>query len=174
VCVKWYVVLEVHRKIGKVIVAIHKKGDGSEYTNYMGIYLLSLPGKVYAKCFVKRCSEKIEPTLDDTRCRFRRGRSTTDQISTLQKNFEKSWEHAKDVYRCFVDLEEAYDRLPREKRWGLLREYGVDGCLLLAVKSLYSCSEVCVRGGGVNHNCSPWVLDSDKACAVNNPLHSLY
>jgi len=33
--------------------------------------------------------------------------------------------------------------------WGVLREYGVDDRLLLAVKSLYSCSEVCVRVGRV-------------------------
>ena len=52
--------------------------------------------------------------------------------------FEKSWEYAQDVYTCFVDLERAYERIPRENLWRVLREYGVDGRLLLAVKSLYS------------------------------------
>jgi len=37
--------------------------------------------------------------------------------------------------------------IPREKLWGVLSEYGVDGRLLLALKSLYSCSNVCVRVG---------------------------
>jgi len=41
-----------HRKIGKLIIPIHK-GDRSECTNYRGISLLSLPGRVYAK-FVKK------------------------------------------------------------------------------------------------------------------------
>jgi len=35
-----------------------------------------------------------------------------------------------------------YNRVPCEKLWGALREYGVDDRLLLAVKSPYSCSEV--------------------------------
>jgi len=35
---------------------------------------------------------------------------------------------------CFVDLEKAYNWVPREKLWGLLWEYGVDGCLFLALK----------------------------------------
>jgi len=39
----------------------------------------------------------MEPKLDDTHCGFRRRRCTTEQISTLQQFFEKSWERAKDV-----------------------------------------------------------------------------
>jgi len=70
-------------------------------------------------------------------------------IFTFQQIFEKSWEYAKYVYACFVDFEKAYDRVPREKLWEVLREYGVDRRLLLAVKSLYSCSEVRVCVGGV-------------------------
>jgi len=72
----------------------------------------------------------MEPKLDDTDCGFRRGRSTTEKISTFQQTFEKSWEHAKD----FVDLGKVYGRVPREKLWGMLRAYGVDGCFLLAAK----------------------------------------
>ena len=37
----------------------------------------------------------IQPQQDDTQRDFRRGRSTTEQISTFQQIFEKSWEHAK-------------------------------------------------------------------------------
>jgi len=54
--------------------------------------------------------------------------------------------------RClptFVDVETVYDRVHREKLCGVLREYDVGGRLLLAVKSLNSCSDVCVCVGGV-------------------------
>jgi len=90
--VKWYSVSEGHRKVGKliVIIPIHRKGDRNECTNYWGISLLSLPGKVYAKCLAKRCCEIIEPKLGDTQCGFGRGRSTTEQISTLHHIFEKA------------------------------------------------------------------------------------
>jgi len=50
----------------------------------------------------------MEPKLDDIQYGFRCGRSTPEQISTLQQIFEKSWEHAKDVYTCFVDLGKVY------------------------------------------------------------------
>ena len=41
---------------------------------------------------------------------------------------------------------------------------GIDGRLLLAVKSLCSSSDVCVRVRGINHDCLLLVLDSDKGC----------
>ena len=54
---------------------------------------------------------------------------------TLQQIFEKSWQYAKDVYTCLVEFKKPYDR---QKFWGVLREYSVDGPLLLAVGSVLS------------------------------------
>ena len=90
----------------------------------------------------------MESKLEDGQCGFRPGRSTTDQIFTLKQIFEKSWEYGKDLFACFVDLEKAYDRVPRDKLWKVLQEYGVDGQLLRAIKSFYCRPEVCVRVNG--------------------------
>ena len=144
-------VCQVAWKLGKtprewqtgVIIPIFRKGDRKQCTNYRGISLLSLPGKVYAKC-----REIVESKLEDGQCGFCPGRSTTDQIFTLKQIFEKSWEYGKGLCACFVDLEKAYDRVPRDKLWKVLQEYGVDGQLLCAIKSFYCRPEVCVRVNG--------------------------
>ncbi|KAI3373584.1 hypothetical protein L3Q82_022181 [Scortum barcoo] len=49
---------------------------------------------------------------------------------------------------CFVDLEKAFDRVPRGILLGVLHEYGVWGLCLRAVWSLYdqSRSLVCIAG----------------------------
>ena len=120
----------------------------SQCTNYRGISLLSLPGKVYAKCLERKCREIVKSKLEDGQCGFRPGRSTTDQIFALKQIFEKSWEYAKNLFACFVDLEKAYDRVPRDKLWKVLQKYGVDGQLLRAIKSFYCRPEVCVRVNG--------------------------
>jgi len=98
----------------------------------------------------KRFREIFESNLNDTQCGFRPGRSNTDHILLSSKIFRNLRSTVyKDVYTCFVDLEKAYDLVPCENLSGVLREYGVDGRLLLAAKSLYSCSDVCVRVGRV-------------------------
>ena len=103
-----------------MILPIHKKGDKRKCNNYRGISLISVPGKVYAKCLEKKCREIVDPKLTDAQCGFCPGRSTMDQIFALQQIFEKSWEYAKEVNACFVDLEKAYDCIPGDKLWAVL------------------------------------------------------
>ena len=90
----------------------------------------------------------MESILEDGQRGFRWGRNTTDQNFTLKQIFEKSWKYGKDFFACFVDLEKAHDRVPWNKLWKVLREYGVDGQLLHAIKSLYRQLEVCDRVTG--------------------------
>ena len=67
------------------------------------------------------------------------------QIFALQQIFEKSWEYAKEINACFVDLQKAYDRISRDKLWAVLLQCGIDGQLLTAIQSLYMHYEVYVR-----------------------------
>ena len=60
-----------------------------------------------------------------------------DQIFALQPIFEKSRECVKEVNACFADLEKAYDRIPRDKLWAVLLQYGIGGQLLTTIKLLY-------------------------------------
>ena len=104
-----------------IVVPIFKKGDRRECCNYRGITLLSLPGKVYARVLERKCRMMVEPNIQDTQCGFRPGRGTTDQLFTLRQVFEKAWEFAKPVYTAFIDLEKAYDRVPRDLLWSVLK-----------------------------------------------------
>ncbi|KAI3353934.1 hypothetical protein L3Q82_005135 [Scortum barcoo] len=76
------------------------------------------------------------------------GRGTLDQLYTLRRVLEGLWEFAQPVHMCFVDLEKAFDRVPRGVLWGVLHEYGVRGPLLRAVRSLYDRSRSLVRIAG--------------------------
>ena len=175
-------VCQVAWKLGKtpkdwqtgMIIPIFKKGDRKQCTNYRGISLLSLPGKVYAKCLERKCRQLVETQLEDGQCGFRPGRSTTDQIFTLKQIFEKSWEYAKDVFACFVDLEKAYDRIPRDKLWRVLQDYGIDGQLLLAIKSFYCKPEVCVRVNGKQSKPFHVGIGLRQGCVLSPLLFIIY
>jgi len=121
-----------------------------------------------AKCLEKRCRETIESNLNDTQCGFRPGRSTTDQIFTLQQIFEKSREYAKEVYTCFVDFKKAYDLVPCEKLWGVLQVYSVDGRCYWPSSHCIPDQKFFSVSGELNHDRSPLVLDSDKVVCCHN------
>ncbi|KAK5904105.1 hypothetical protein CesoFtcFv8_005702 [Champsocephalus esox] len=157
-----------------VVVPLFKKGDQRVCANYRGITLLSLPGKVYSKVLERRVRPIVEPQIEEEQCGFRPGRGTTDQLFTLAKILEGAWEYAYPVYMCLVDLEKAYDRVPRELLWEVLREYGVRGPLLRAIQSLYSQSESCVRVLGSKSDPFPVRVGLRQGCALSPILFVIY
>jgi len=74
----------------------------------------------------------------------------------------------------FLDLEKAYDRVLREKLWGVLREYGADDHLLQAVKSQYSCSDVCVCVGKVKPQPFTVLVRLWQGCVLSPRLFIIY
>ncbi|TWW59266.1 R2DM Retrovirus-related Pol polyprotein from type II retrotransposable element [Takifugu flavidus] len=153
-----------------VVVPIFKSGHQRVCSNYWGITLLSLPGKVYARVLEKRIRLIVEPLIEEEQCRFCPGRGTTDQLFTLAGVLKGSWEFAKPVHMCFVDLEKAYDRVPRSILWGVLWEYGVEGPLISAVQSLYQRSRNLVGIAGCKSDSFPLRVGLRQGCPLSPVL----
>ncbi|KAK3529892.1 hypothetical protein QTP86_007210 [Hemibagrus guttatus] len=115
-----------------VVVPLFKKGDWRVCSNYRGITLLSLPGKVYSRVLERRVRPLVEPRIQEEQCSFRPSRGTLDQLYTLHRVLEGSWEFAPPVHMCFVNLEKDFDRVPRGILWEVLwkisrRSQGLEG-----------------------------------------------
>ncbi|KAK3537268.1 hypothetical protein QTP70_007004 [Hemibagrus guttatus] len=138
-----------------VVVPLFKKGDRRVCSNYKRITLLSLPGKVYSRVLERRVKLLVKSWIQEEQCSFRPSRGTLDQLYTLHRVLEGSWDFAQPVHMCFVDLEKAFDRVPRGIPWEVLWEYGVHGPLLQAVRSLYDQSRSLVRIAGFKSHIFP-------------------
>src|ERR1700743_1122445 len=75
-------------------------------------------------------------------------RGCWDQIFCLRQAIEKFYEQNKDLYLFFIDLEKAFDRVPMQKLFEVLSEYGIRGRLLEAIESIYVESKAAVRIDG--------------------------
>ncbi len=154
-----------------VVVPLFKKGDRRVCSNYRGITLLSLPGKVHARVLERSIRLIVEPRIQEEQCGFRPGRGTLDQLYTLSRVLEGSWEFAQPIH---MDLEKAFDCVPRGILWRVLREYGVRCPLLRAVRSLYDRSRSLVRIAGSKSDLFPVHVGLRQACPLSPVLFIIF
>src|SRR5580698_5006443 len=73
------------------------------------------------------------------------GKGTIDAIFVIRQVQEKFLEQKKDLWIAFVDLEKAFDRVPREVLWWSLRRLGVEEWMVAIIKALYNDAKTSVR-----------------------------
>lgn len=80
-------------------------------TNYRKTSLLSLPRNIYAKVLGPKIGLIVRPQIQEEQV-FHPSFGTWDQLHTLHRMLEGSWEFSQPVNMCFVDLEMAFNRTP--------------------------------------------------------------
>ena len=78
---------------------------------------------------------------------------TQVDIDVLRQVHEKYLDKNKDLYFAFVDLEKAFDRVPRKVLWWVLRKVGVDEWLIRTMQAMYTNAKSSVR---INGQFSSW------------------
>ena len=98
------------------IINIYKgKGGALERGNYRGLKNLDHVMKGIERVIEKIIRERI--SIDDMQFGFMPGRGTTDAIFILRQLQEKHLSKNKKLYFTFVDLEKAFNRIPRKVIW---------------------------------------------------------
>ncbi|KAD4586681.1 hypothetical protein E3N88_24282 [Mikania micrantha] len=96
-----------------VLVPLYKnKGDAQCCTNYRGIKLLFHTMKFWERVIETRLRRENQVT--ENQFGFMPGRSTTEATHILRRMMESYREKKRDLHMVFIDLEKAYDSVPRQ------------------------------------------------------------
>ena len=82
---------------------------------------------------------------------FVNGKSTTDAIFGLRQLQERYREGQQGLHCVFIDMEKAYDRVPREELYLCMRDKGVPEKYITLVKDMcHQCETVVRCAAGTN------------------------
>ncbi len=125
------------------LVPLYKgKGDPLECGSYRAIKLLEHGMKVLERVLERRIRKKVK--MDEMQFGFMPGRGTTDALFIVRQLQEKYMKRKK-LFLGFVDLEKAFDGVPREVVTWALRKLGVEEWLIRVVIAMYERACMAVR-----------------------------
>ena len=128
------------------IVCLYKgKGDALDRGNYRGLELTEQVMKILERIVDGLIRQVV--SFDDSQFGVVPGRGTTDAIFVVRHLQEKYLAVNKRLYMAFVDLEKAFDRVPRNVIWWALRKLGVEEWIVCLVQEMYANARCRVRVG---------------------------
>ena len=122
------------------IVPIFKKGDKDEVSNYRGITLLSIVGKLFTRILKNRLNDWAEEynIYVEAQAGFRKCMGTVDNIFILNNLITHCLNNNESLYCAFVDFTKAFDFVVRDILWFKLIKLGVGGKMLNVIRSIYN------------------------------------
>ena len=121
------------------------KGDALERGNYHSLKLTEQVMKVLERIVDNLIRQLV--LINDSQFVFVPGRGTTDAIFVVRQLQENYLAANKRLYMAFLDLEKAFDRVPRKVIWWVLRKLRVEEWIVRLVQGMYANARSPVRVG---------------------------
>ena len=125
-----------------------RKGDVHEPGKYMGITPLSQVLKLLERVLDARIRRRVECDFGEEQQGFGKGRGTSGGVYVLRQMVEKRLDVQGSMALGFVDLEKAFDTVPREMVIATLRWVGVLEAEVMMVEGIHVREDNCKSGGG--------------------------
>ena len=133
----------------EVVTLFKNKGSRSDPSNYRGIFLLDVAGKIFASVIERRIRQAAEAWLSDSQNGFREKRSTSHAIHTLRRLQDACRIADMKAFVAFVDFEKAFDSPPRAAIYECLAWIGIPQDLLAVVRAIHESPKGKVSGSKV-------------------------
>jgi hypothetical protein len=155
-----------------ILVPIFKnKGDVQSCTNYRGIKPMSHTMKLWERIIEHRLRGVTNVT--ENQFGFMPGRSTMETIFLIRQLMERYREQKKDLYMIFIDLEKAYNKVPRNIMWWALQKHKVSTNYIILIKDMYDNVVISVRTSDGDTNNFPINIGLHQGSALNPYLFAL-
>ena len=109
-------------KASVVVPILKGKGDVMDCGAYRGVKLLVHAMKIVERVLENRIRGLV--TIDDMQFGFMPGKAMAHALFVVRKMQEEFCKREKKLYMCFVDLEKAFNRVPRKAmEWALRKDW---------------------------------------------------
>lgn len=156
--------------------------------DFRGIAVGALLAKLYAMGLERRVSDYTEAASKHAEGQFgfRRQRSTEHAIFVLRTLVDRHRQQRQrgtqpsqlrrgaQLWACFVDFKQAYDRVPRDQLWAKLMLLGYDGPWLRAARAIYTEVPMSVNVPGLPHRVFQAQQGLKQGCPLSPTLFCLY
>ena len=120
-----------------IIVVIFKKGDRLQCKNYRPISLLNHTYKVFMLAIASRVKSDLYSFFPRSQAAYQPGRTTLEQIISLQQMVEKSIEFNTPLYAVFIDFKKAFDSIKLNNLWEALAKTSINKRYINLLKQTY-------------------------------------
>ena len=132
-------------KTSVIVPTFKGNGDVISCGSYRGVKLLEHAMKIVERVLERQIRTLVN--LNKMRFGFMPGKVTVDAIFIVRRMQEEYQKKDKKLYMCFVDMEKAFDRVPRKVMEWAMRTKGLSEVMVWAVMSLYDGAKTRVRVG---------------------------
>ena len=129
-------------------MSLHKIGSPNVPSNYRGISLLNVMGKIFTKVLNNRLVMwgNVYSKFYEEQAGFREKYCTVDQIFLLNSVVQKYLSRPKGRFYCaFVDFSTAFDGIQHNLLFYALVKKGVHGNFIKVIQSMYKSLKSCVK-----------------------------
>jgi len=102
--------------------------------------------KIWERVIKTRLREEVR--ISANQFGFMPSRSTTEAIHLMRRLIELYRDRKKDLHMVFIDLEKAYDRIPRDLLWRCLQAREISSTYIQAIQDMYSDISTVVKTPG--------------------------
>ena len=132
-----------------ILTPIHKAGEKDNPNNFRGVVVSSCFGKLFNKMLQKRLEKycQVNDFVSKTQGSGKQNSRTSDHLLIVRFLIDKYVKNGrKHLYTCFVDLQKAFDTVPRSKLfYKLLRDYSIGGKFLQILQEMYKDNQIYVK-----------------------------